>query len=135
MNRNLCMVGGAANLLFAAFHLTFPWLFRWNTELTTVSSVNRATVYTLHTAVVLVLLLFAYVSLVHWHELLTTGLGSAVTLAICLLWLIRTIAELVAYRIGIDGAWWRVAVFLAIFAIYLAALLAARPLRLATVGR
>lgn len=75
--------------------------------------------YTLHLAVVLNLLVFGYVSIFHWRELMTTGLGRVIVLSICLLWILRTLAEVAFFRIGVDGAWWRVALFLVIVLIYM----------------
>jgi hypothetical protein len=117
--RALLIAGGVGHILFAAFHLSFPVIFGWQEALSVLSNVNHAIVYTLHLAVVSNLLVFAYVSIFHWRELMTTGLGKVVTIAICLLWIWRTLAEVVFFRIGVDGAWWRVAVFLVGTLLYL----------------
>ncbi len=117
--RTLLIVGGVGHILFAAFHLSFPVIFGWDETLSALSNGNRAVMYTLHLAVVLNLLVFAYVSIFHWRELMTTGLGRVVVLAICLLWILRTLAEVAFFRIGVDGAWWRVALFLIFSFFYL----------------
>ncbi len=114
MNRAYLQAGGLLNLAFAAFHLSFPWLFQWAADLGALSPVNRATIYTLHAVVILVLFAFAYLSLLHWDELLTTRLGRALMAAIALVWLLRSGAEVALYRIGAEGAWWRLGRFLAL---------------------
>lgn len=117
--RALLIAGGVGHVLFAAFHFSFPTIFGWREALSALSNANYAIVYTLHLAVVLNLIMFAYISVFHWRELMTTGLGKVITFAICLLWIWRTLAEVVFFRIGADGAWWRVAVFLIITLFYL----------------
>lgn len=112
-------IGGVLHILMAAFHLSFPLLFRWGEDLSAVSSANRAIVYTLHLAVVLVLLFFAFASLVTWRELTTTRLGRSLVLCISLVWLLRATTEIVYFHIGVDGAWWRVLLFLALAGLYL----------------
>ena len=112
-------VGGVGHILFAAFHLFFPVIFGWREALSALSNGNRAILYTLHQAVVLNLLVLAYVSISHWRELMTTGLGRVIVLAICLLWILRTLAEVAFFRIGVDGTWWRVALFPAMVLIYM----------------
>jgi len=117
--RALLIVGSVGHILFAAFHLSFPVIFGWQEALGALSNGNRAILYTLHLAVVLNLLVFAYISVFHWRELMATGLGKVVTFAICLLWILRILAEVGFFRIGVDGAWWRVALFLIMSFFYL----------------
>ena len=40
-------------------------------------------------------------------------------LAICSLWAYRAAAELLLFRIGVEGAWWRFYLFLALATVYL----------------
>ncbi len=135
MKRYLLALGGVLNLLFAAFHVMFPWLFQWGSDLASLSSTNRSIPYTAHGVVILVLLAFAYISLFHWRALLETALGWAVATLICLVWLVRSAAEIVIFQIGQDGAWWRLALFLVAAAVYVPAVLAPRQVSLTRDGR
>jgi hypothetical protein len=78
-----------------------------------------STVYAENLGISLLLLFFAYMSIFQWQELLKTGLGKTALLAIGSLWIFRSIAEIVLFRIGVDGAWWRVFLFLTGAALYL----------------
>ncbi len=69
------------------------------------------------------LLAFACFSLFQWRAVLETELGRAVALLICLVWVVRSAAEVVFFRVGLDSAWWRLALFLACPASYIPAVL------------
>jgi hypothetical protein len=68
---------------------------------------------------VFVLLAFAYLSIVHRVDLAATPLGKSVLLMIGVVWLIRGVAEVVFFRLGAEGAVWRLALFLVLSAIYI----------------
>jgi hypothetical protein len=40
MNRAFVQAGGLLNLVFAAFHLSFPWLFQWAAERAPINAPN-----------------------------------------------------------------------------------------------
>lgn len=113
------VVGGILNLLLAVFHMLFPWIFAWGEDFRAVSHVNRAILYTFQSVMVFVLVAFAYLSIVHRTNLVTTRLGRSVLFLIGPVWLIRGVAEVVFFRLGADGAVWRLALFLFLAAIYL----------------
>jgi hypothetical protein len=113
------VVGGILNLLLAVFHMLFPWIFAWGEDLQGLSPVNRAIVYTFQSVMVFVLVAFAYLSIVHRIDVVTSRLGRSVLFLIGTVWLIRAVAEVVFFRLGADGAVWRLALFLVLSAIYL----------------
>jgi len=119
MSKALLIVGGILNALFAVFHLALPSLARWQDTLSTISTDNQAIMYTLNLAVALTLLVFGYVSVFHQRDLLTTGLGKAMTVSVGLFWLVRSAAEILYFRIGVDGSWIGVVIFGAIGIVYL----------------
>jgi hypothetical protein len=53
--QRLLIAGGALNLLFALFHGLFPQFFAWSADIPSISSVNQAILYALHSLVVFVL--------------------------------------------------------------------------------
>jgi hypothetical protein len=120
------VAGGILNLLLAVFHLLFPWIFAWSEDLQPVSAANRAIIYTFQSVMVFVLLAFAYISIVHKADLVATRLGRTVLLLIGIVWIIRGIAEVVFFRLGAEGAWWRLALFLVLSAIYVVPALPSR---------
>ena len=111
--------GGILNLLFGLFHLTFPWLLRWTDDLGGMSAGNKAVLFTAHVWIIFVLLAFAYLSVFHCRQLLTTALGTSLLTVIFFLWIIRAGAEVVFFRLGEEGALWRVFLFVALATLYL----------------
>lgn len=126
MNKAFLIAGGILNALFAIFHLALPLLARWQDSLSTLSTDNQAIMYTLNLAVALTLLVFAYVSVFHQRDLLTTNLGKAVIVSIGLFWFVRAVAEILYFRIGVDGSWVGLLIFGATGAVYLIPLLRTR---------
>ena len=89
-NLLLC-VGGVYHLLLGVFHILF-WklkIFNWKEELPQMSGINSAVMQLLNAAVIVFLLLMAYISLFHQQELLNTGLGHTLLVGISLFWLVR----------------------------------------------
>ncbi len=119
MSKALLIVGGILNALFAVFHLALPSLARWQDTLSTISTGYQAIMYTLNLAVALTLLVFGYVSIFHWRDLLATSLGKAMTISVGLFWLVRSAAEILYFRIGVNGSWINVVTFGAIGVVYL----------------
>lgn len=119
MNRILLLAGGLLNLLLAIFKIAMPHLFHWRDAMGASEGHMWATLYAENLGISLLLLFFAYMSIFQWQELLKTALGKTALLAIGSLWIFRSIAEIVLFRIGVDGAWWRVLLFLVVAAFYL----------------
>ena len=132
MSKVLLIAGGILNALFAVFHLALPSLAQWQGTLCAISTDNQAVMYTLNLAVALTLLVFAYVSVFHRRDLLTTNLGKALGISIALFWLVRAVAEILYFRIGVDGSWVSVVIFRAIGFLYLIPLFLIRPTQVAT---
>jgi len=132
MSKALLIAGGILNALFAVFHFALPSLAQWQDTLSTISTDNQAVMYTLNLAVALVLLVFGYVSVFHRRDLLTTNLGKALAISIALFWLVRAVAEILYFRIGVDGSWVGVLIFGAIGFLYLIPLLLIKPTQVAT---
>ena len=119
MNRILLLAGGLLNFLLAIFKIAMPYLFHWQDALGSSAAHMWATVYAENLGISLLLLFFAYMSIFQWQELLKAGLGKTALLVISSLWIFRSMAEIALFKIGIDGAWWRVFLFLVVAACYL----------------
>ena len=89
----LIWAGGLFHLAFVVFHLTFWKLFRWDTELAKLTSLNRATVQVLNLALTVVFVIFSYLSLTHAPEMVGTDLGRSLTLAIAVFWYLRAVLQ------------------------------------------
>ena len=117
--RTMIIVGGVLNLLFALFHLLLPWLFRWRENLQPLTPNNRAIMYTFHWVIIFLLLAFSYLTIAQTSRLVGTFLGRFVLFMIGTVWLIRSTTEVFVFRIGVEGAVWRLALFLTIAALFL----------------
>ncbi len=126
MNRKLLLSGGILNLLLAVFKIAMPHLFHWQDAMGSAESFLWFTLYAENLAISILLLCFAYMSIFQWREMLETGLGKMVLIAIGTLWLFRSAVELFLFRPGVDGAWWRVFMFLAAAILYLGSAAAGR---------
>ncbi len=125
MNRILLLAGGLLNLSLALFKIAMPYLFRWREAMGSSAASMWPTLFSENLGLSMLLLFFAYVSVFHWRELLLTGLGKAVLLSISALWVYRATVELLVFRIGVDGAWWRFTLFLVVGLVYLIPLITA----------
>jgi len=92
--QTLLILGGLFNLAFFIFHIFFWKLFNWGKELAKLTPINRAVMQVLNICLMFVFLIFAYVSLFHTQEMLTTWLGQSLILFIALFWAIRAILQL-----------------------------------------
>jgi hypothetical protein len=114
----LIEAGGVFNAAFAVFHLFFYRIFNWQEDLRTLTFVNRGIVRVLNLCLAMVFVIFAYVSLVHTDELLTSALGSGLMAAIALFWLARALLQAGVFRLRRWSSWWFFLVFLLGAALY-----------------
>ena len=86
-------IGGFYNLAFLIFHAMFWKLFKWKGELPKLTHINGAVMQVLNLCLMFCFLLFAYVSLLHTSELVTSNIGRALLMFIALFWLARAIEQ------------------------------------------
>jgi hypothetical protein len=101
MDKIVLRIGGVINLLFFLFHLAM--VKPLGEILAPLSSDIGATVSTLNIHVAFTLLIFAYLAIVQWHDLLTTRLGHITAIAISLFWFLRGINQVVFYGLTAPG--------------------------------
>ena len=99
MNEVLVLTGGVYTLLLIVFHLLFWRIFKWPDSLKPLDRVNRSTMQVLNLSITFIFLIFAYVSLMHVDELLSTALGKSLLALISMLWVFRAIQQLVFYGV------------------------------------
>ncbi len=95
----LIKLGGIYNIVLVIFHLLFWRLFNWDKDLRSLSFVNRQTMQVVNLCLTIVFMMFAYISLVHTHELLVSPLGKSLLLSMALLWLARSAMQVVFYKL------------------------------------
>ncbi|MEW6402170.1 MAG: hypothetical protein AB1649_10245 [Chloroflexota bacterium] len=101
MNKILLRIGGVINLLFVLFHLAMVKPIK--EALATLSPDIQATASTLNIHVAFTLLIFAYLAIFEWRDLLTTHLGNITTIAISLFWFLRGINQVIFYGLTAPG--------------------------------
>jgi hypothetical protein len=97
--KTLILLGGFYNLAFAIFHLSFWRLFRWKTDLRSLTAINRGVIQILNLRLIFVFLIFAYISFFHGSELVATSLGKAILLATSLFWFGRAIEQIIFFKL------------------------------------
>ena len=95
----LIKAGVIYNLALVVFHLLFWKLFNWQDELHNLSVLNRATMQVMNLCLVVVFLMFAYLSLVHTDQLYSTTLGRALLLSIAVFFMLRAALQVVFFRL------------------------------------
>ena len=89
----LIIIGGFFGLAFFVFHIFFWKIFDWKRDLKSLTSINRNVMQVLNLCLMVCFLIFAYVSIFHTVELLTTGLGRSIMFGIAGLWLFRAVMQ------------------------------------------
>lgn len=105
MNEQLIFIGGVFNFGFAVFHLLFWKLFDWKTELASLNFINRNVMQIMNLCLTLVFFIFAYISIFHTSELLSTGLGFTLILSISIFWFLRAIEQVIFFRLSKPISW------------------------------
>ncbi|MCP5050655.1 MAG: hypothetical protein GY940_26060 [bacterium] len=90
-------IGGIYNIAFVIFHLTFWKLFRWKADLRSLSFINRAVMQILNLCLTFSFVIFAYISIFHNLEMLSTGIGKSLLFLISLFWFFRAIEQIVFF--------------------------------------
>ena len=96
-SETVIIIGGLYNLAFALFHLMFWRLFRWKEDLASLTRINRAIMQVINLCLTFVFLAFAYISLFHTTELLSTSLGNTLLVLIFIFWILRAIEQIVFF--------------------------------------
>ena len=95
----LIKAGGLYNIALVVFHLMFWKLFNWADDLRSLSVLNRAIMQVMNLSLVVVFLMFAYLSLIHTAELFSTTLGRALLLSMAVFFMLRAIMQITFFRL------------------------------------
>ena len=103
MNSKLILGGGVVNLLITIMHVSLGLGLSSSGMLSCLSLDNQATMHILNIHVAYTCLIFAYISLFHRKDLLTTGVGRAMTAAIGIFWVLRAANQVIFYGLFAPG--------------------------------
>lgn len=117
MNKDLIIhLCGIHAFGFAVFHIFFWKLFKWKTDLVTISKPNRAILQIANIQIIFLLLFVGIVCFYFTEDLYQTHLGRAFLIGISIFWLVRAIQQFIFLRIN----HWMVHALTALFVIGIA---------------
>lgn len=99
MMESLIKLGGIYNIILVVFHLSFWQIFNWEDDLRSLSVLNKSTMQVVNLSLTIVFVIFAYISLVHTSELLSTPLGKSLLVSMALLWFARSTMQVIFYKL------------------------------------
>ena len=99
MMDTLIKAGGLYNIILIIFHLLFWRIFNWKDDLPSLSFLNRAIMPVLNLSLTFVFVIFAYISLAHSNELLSTSLGRSLLMLIAIFWFARAMMQVVYFKL------------------------------------
>lgn len=93
------IIGNFLTVLVIIFHISFPKLFKWKKDFQRITGTNKRIFFTIHIALFLLLIMIAFISILHINELVQcTGTNFTFLLLISIFWLWRTIWQLVYFK-------------------------------------
>ena len=95
--RLLVQIGGVLWLICFVFHILFWRLFDWKYDLESIAKVNKGIIQVLNLCLMLVFLIFAYISLVQTDELLTSSLGKSLIVGMALFGFFRVVEQFIFF--------------------------------------
>lgn len=95
----LVKAGGIYNIVLVVFHLLFWRIFNWGEDLRSLSFLNQAIMQVVNLCLTFAFGIFAYISLVHSAELLTTPLGKSLLSLMAVFWLFRTMLQAMFFKL------------------------------------
>ncbi len=97
----LCIyVGAVLSLLMFLFHTRLYTLLGWKNELSKISDISRKIIYTINLALLLIFLIFGFISFIYVNELAKCeGLAFGICLGYSLFWLWRGIWQVTYFKL------------------------------------
>ena len=114
----LIKAGGIYCISLIVFHLLFWKIFHWDKELRRLNALNRAVMQVLNLSLTAAFLIFAFISLAHTNELLSSPLGHSLLGLISAFWLFRAVQQIAFFRLKHWASWVFLGFFLAGAVIY-----------------
>lgn len=95
--RFLIIIGGFFWIAVFIFDCFFWKIFKWNRDLGNLTPVNRAIMQVLNLSLMCCFLIFAFVSIYHADELITTGLGRSLLAGMAIFGVLRAIEQVIFF--------------------------------------
>jgi hypothetical protein len=94
---SVIFAGGIFCVILIIFHLSFWKIFNWKKDLARLTFINRAVMQLLNLSLTFTFIIFAYISLFHAQEMLSTNLGNSLLLLISILWFLRAVEQIIFF--------------------------------------
>lgn len=95
----LIKAAGVYNIVLIIFHLLFSPIFNWKQDLQSLSFLNKAILPVLNNSLIVVFALYAYISLFHSQELLSTPLGKSLLVFMALFFFARSAMQVIYFKL------------------------------------
>lgn len=93
-------LGGALYIAWALFHLGFGRMFKWDVALAGLDYVNRTVYRIINLCIAFLFLAAGGLTLAYAPEMLTPGLGLALTAVLGAFWLFRLVLQLLMFKLS-----------------------------------
>lgn len=90
-------VAGTGTLAVGLLHISYPWLFKWTRDFPRLPRLQVKLLYTLHVALLMVIIALGLITIVYADELLEPGLGRALLVFMTALWAWRLVWQFTYY--------------------------------------
>ena len=90
-------ITGCLLIVLSMIHLIFPRYFAWQTELRSISLINRQMMYVHTFFIAFVVFMIGVLCLTSFSELIGTDLGRKISLGIGIFWGVRLIIQFIGY--------------------------------------
>jgi len=84
---------GFFDIALFVFHMFFWKLFRWETQLKKVSTLNKGVMQVMNLALMVMFLLFSYLLFFEANNLIETSFGRTILIGIAFFWFMRTLFQ------------------------------------------
>jgi hypothetical protein len=93
----LIIAGGAFNLGFGIYHLTFWKTYRWSTDLPKISRLNQSVVQIINLCLAFMIFAMAFLSFFYFNDLIATALGNVLLFIMFMFWLLRMVEQVIFF--------------------------------------
>lgn len=99
--KSLVILGGVLWTISFVFHIFFWKLFDWKNDLKSLNKVNKGVIQVLNLCLMLVFLIFAYISFFQTDELLNTSLGKTLIAGMALFGIFRVVEQFIFFDVRV----------------------------------
>jgi len=100
-DESIILIGGLFNIALVFFHALFWKIFNWKKDLQRMTFTNGNILQILNLSLTFIFIIFAYLSILYNHELVSSELGNSILRLISFFWFFRALQQI--YFFGIKS--------------------------------